>query len=105
MPRKKAPNFIMQINSKAHQKNSNTNSELNSRKHTGVFAIHELEGLFLVPKAFAVIIFTPSKVLPKDLRVELGTHRRRSGIVGASDGERFPAADSGESFWKSDVGA
>lgn len=73
--------------------------ELNLRRHTGVFTIHELEGLFLIPKAFAVIILTPSKILPKHLRVELGIHRRRRGISGASDGERFPAPDPGERFW------
>lgn len=99
MPRKKVPSFFMQIDSKSHKKKSNTNLELNLRRHTGVFTIHELEGLFLIPKAFAVIILTPSKILPKHLRVELGIHRRRRGISGASDGERFPAPDPGERFW------
>lgn len=67
---------------------------------TGVFAVHELESLFLVTEPFPIIVLAPRQVLPEHLRVEIGVHghrrrrRRRRIIGGALNGERLSAAES-----------
>lgn len=75
---------------------------------TGVLAVHELEGLFLVAKPSAIVVLASRQVLTEQLGVEVGLHGRGGGVAGASDGERAPAAKteaSGMALGREEIGA